>query len=438
MNEGGFHLVSKTNDKHIYIKLLSNKSLLSIWSGQTFSIIGDAFFDLAIMWVVYSQSQSIFLSSLVGVLFHLSSALLSPIAGVLADRFDRKKMIIITNILSAFVVLIVSLTVFIMGYLPTFVALLAIVLLNGLTAFLYPAESSILPDIVGPNLLSSAYGMFTTISNSAALIGSAVAGLFIAGVGAGWAFSIDSLSFIIVAFFIAVAKIPKRQIDPNLSLERKKSSFWIDMVNGWNYIKGFPIMKSFVWLTLLSNIPSFIGSLYPPLVAQQLNGEAGTLGFLEAAGVIGAIFGGIIVGSFERRFGSGRLIVFFWFVVGLCTIGIGLSTSTFLSLVLLFLRTLSTTMASVCIFTVQMALISENFRGRVNGVMRSFAVIAIPISTLIAGGLGEIVGITTLFIISGIWSIGVGFLALTNSHIRKVKVGTKNIEKNTEAIEQKA
>jgi MFS transporter, DHA3 family, macrolide efflux protein len=416
------------NQKKIYRSLFKNKILMLLWSGQTVSIMGDAFYYLAVMWLVYDQSRSVFLSALVGVMFHLSSAILSPFAGVLADRYDRKRLMIMTHILSALAVFAVGVVYFILGYLPMVIAFITIVLLNGLSTFLYPAESSILPDIVGKESLSGAYGVFQTIAQSASLVGNAIAGLAIAAIGTGWALSIDGFSFIVVAFLIAIARIPKRKSTPVVNSNEKRPNMFREMADGWRYIKGLPVIRSLVWLTLLINIPSFIGPLYPPLVENQLDSGAAVFGFLEVAGIIGGMLGGLAAGFFERRFGAGVLMGVFWMLTGFCTIGIGISTSVPLTMGLMFLRTLFITMAGVCIFAVEMAIISENFRGRVNGIRRSFAVIAIPVSTLIAGGLGEILDISVLFSISGVWTMGVGVLALANSNVRKAKVETDPLQ----------
>jgi len=393
-----------------------------LWSGQTVSLIGDAFYYLAVMWLVYNQSKSVFLSALVGVFFHLSSAILSPFAGVLADRFDRKKMIITTHILSAIAVFVVSIIYFYLGYLPIAIAFITIVILNGLSTFLYPAETSILPDILGKESLSGAYGVFQTIAQSASLIGNAIAGFAIATIGTGWALSLDGLSFIIVAIFITLAKIPKRKNTSINSVVGKRHSIIHDLIDGWRYIKGLPVIRSLVWLTLVINIPSFIGSLFPPLVDLQLHSGPEVLGFLKVVGIIGGMVGGFVASIFERRLGAGRLMGFFWGLAGLCTIGMGISTSVPLTMVFVLARTWFLTVASVCLFAIEMAIIEENYRGRVNGIRRSFAVIAIPISTLIAGGLGEVLDISILFAVSGIPTLSVGILALINRHVRNAKV----------------
>ncbi len=81
-----------------YRRLLGNRTLMLLWGGETVSIFGDAFFNLAVLWVVYSQSNSAFQTALVGVVWHLSDIVFGPLAGILADRLDRKRIMVATNL----------------------------------------------------------------------------------------------------------------------------------------------------------------------------------------------------------------------------------------------------------------------------------------------------------------------------------------------------
>ena len=106
----------QTISNGFYRSLLKNQTLMLLWSGKAISVIGDAFFDLAVMWVVYVQSQSILQSATVGIIIHLSTAFFSPIAGALADRWDRKAILWVTNVLSAVVIGFVTLYIFLFDY----------------------------------------------------------------------------------------------------------------------------------------------------------------------------------------------------------------------------------------------------------------------------------------------------------------------------------
>ena len=152
-----------------------------LWAGQTVSAFGDAFFNLAIFWTVYTATGSAFKTAFVQLLWQLSTALFSPLAGVFADRLDRKGLLVGANLLSA-------LAVFGAVLRPELAAqalLGAVPVLNGLGAFAAAARASVLPELVGPGLLVRAGGLFSVGGQVAVLSGSVLAGPVLAGAGLG-------------------------------------------------------------------------------------------------------------------------------------------------------------------------------------------------------------------------------------------------------------
>lgn len=140
-------------------RLLRNRALLLLWSGQTVSTFGDAFFNLAVMWVVWTETQSILQTAVIQALWHLPDMLFAPIAGVLADRWDRKAIMVWTNVLAKVIVGTVGVVMVLSCTLPVVVAFAAIFKLNSLTTFLGPARTSIMPAVVGRDLLVTAWGL---------------------------------------------------------------------------------------------------------------------------------------------------------------------------------------------------------------------------------------------------------------------------------------
>ncbi|MGM7683318.1 MFS transporter [Cytobacillus sp. Hm23] len=417
-------MIGKTKNKDLLTsQLWRNKPLMIIWTGEAISIMGDTFFSLAVMWVIYEQSQSVFQSALVGVIWHISGAVFSPIAGALADFINRKKLLVTIHLLSGSVTFIVAINVIINGYLPLWQAFLSIFVLNALSIFSNPVQASLLPDLVSSKQLLSAAGVFTTLSRLSALLGNVLAGFVIAFVGSGWALSIDSFSFFVVAFCMWIAKIPnahKPQIKQ--SSNRKNFKLITSIVQGGRYIRRDNLLKSIVLLILLLNLASFIGPLYPALVSDQLNGGASIFGMIQVVSLLGGIAGGLLSGLIGKKFRAGSLTLLGWLLAGLCTIGIGISNITIITMLLLFIRTLFITISSVTLYTIQMSLVSSQYRGRVDGLLKSFATIAIPLSTLIAGWFGDFFGIQILFIISGVWIALVSFLGFLIPHFREATI----------------
>ena len=130
-------------------RLFRNPSFVLLWSGQTVSVFGDAFFNLAVMWVVWSETQSTLQTAIIQAIWHLPDVIFAPLAGVLADRWDRKTIMVTTSLAAAAVVAAVALLVALIGHLPPIIAFIAIFKLNSLTAFMSPARASVMPSVVG-------------------------------------------------------------------------------------------------------------------------------------------------------------------------------------------------------------------------------------------------------------------------------------------------
>jgi DHA3 family macrolide efflux protein-like MFS transporter len=413
--------IESTSKRSVYLRLFRNRTLLLLWGGQTISSIGDAFFNLAVMWVVYSQTGSVLQTAIVGVIWHMSDIIFGPIAGTYADRWDRKRIMLFTNVLAAMVVGTVAAIMFGLGYLPPVVAFLSIFLLNSLTVFHAPARASVMPEIVGRDELITASGLFSTVRQAAFLFGNAMAGITIAMMGAVWAVVINSVTFLIVALCIALAQLPARKIIDTFPHGQRPSMFR-EIFDGWRAITDQPVIRAMVWFSLLINVSSFLGPLYPALVNQRLHAGAAAYGAIEAAGIVGGMVGGVLVGLLERHLGAGRLLILGWGLAGICVLGMAASTWITLTVTLEIGLVFGLTLGSVSMGTLTVALIPENYRGRVYGITSGLSVVLIPFSTLAAGLLADTLGVATLFAIGGIWIIGVAGLAWFNPHVRTASI----------------
>ncbi|MCY4436962.1 MAG: MFS transporter [Chloroflexi bacterium] len=407
-------------------RLYRNSSFVLLWSGQTVSVFGDAFFNLAVMWVVWSETQSTLQTAIIQAIWHLPDVLLAPLAGVLADRWDRKAIMVTTSLAAAAVVGAVALLVMLIGHLPPIVAFVAIFKLNSLTTFMNPARASVMPSLVGRDLLTTAQGLFSTARETASLAGSAAAGLLIAAASAVWALAVDAASFLFVALCIALARLPGRaapsaasnEARPRLSL----GSVAQDLREGWRTATGLPVLRALLWLSVLINIGSFMGPLWPALVQERLGGGAGSFGMLLAAGTAGGMFGGLLAGPLERRLGAGRVLASGWSLSGACTLGIAISTWMTATVVLEFVETASLTASMVASGAITITAVPEEYRGRLFGVFRSLSVVLIPASALAGGFIAEFVEIWIMFAAGGEIILALALTAWVNPHVRNARI----------------
>lgn len=406
----------------LYLRVLRNRTVLVLGSGQSISTMGDTFFNLAIMWIVYTQSGSALQTSLIQVVWQLDRIIIGPVAGLLADRAERKRIVVVANLLAAGVVGALATLMAERGQAPSAAIFLAVFLLNSLNTVAGPARVALLPEIVERDLLATTSGLFSTVGSIASLCGSALAGIVVAAVGAAWAVAGDAASFLLAALVVALAPLPARRHQPALTSDQTRSSFLWEIRDGWRVIMEQPVLRALVWLSMLINMAAFLGPLYPALVSQQLHGAAVALGVIEAAGVVGGIIGGAVAGPLERRVGAGPLLISGWGMAGGCTVGMAASSWLPLTAALEAAVVFGLTAGSVAMGAVTQMLVPERYRGRVWGLSGSVAVMSIPLSSLLGGWLTDSVGVAPLFATGGIVMMGVAALAQSNHHVRTARV----------------
>jgi MFS transporter, DHA3 family, macrolide efflux protein len=414
-------LLLRGTDHH---RLIHNRSFVLLWSGQTVSWFGDAFFNLAVMWVVWTETQSTLQTAIIQAVWQLPDALFAPLAGVIADRWDRKSIMVVTSVVAAVVVVAVAVVIAVLGHLPPWVAFVAIFKLNSLTTFMSPARASIMPAVVGRDLLVTASGLHSSAMNAASSLGSVVAGILVAKAGAVWALVIDALSFLFVALCVVAARLPKRTTSPPSDGRplAPGASLVRDLRSGWRAISERPVIRSLLWLGVLLNISSFTGPLWPALVQERLDGGAASYGVLLAAGLVGGVFGGVLAGPIERRIGAGRVVAWGWSMAGVATLGVAASTWLPVTLVLEVIGIFGLTVGGVASGAIMVIFVPDEVRGRVLGISRGMGVATIPVAAVAAGWLAGIIGVVPLFVIGGAYTLAVGVLAWANPHLRAAQI----------------
>jgi len=365
--------------------------------GQGISLIGTWMQQVAMSWLVYSLTNSAWLLGVVAFSGLISNFLLAPFAGVLVDRLDRHRILVVTQTLAMLQALTLA-AVVLTGSAAVWNLILLSIALGLINAFDMPTRQSFVLDMVyNREDLGNAIALNSSLFNSARLIGPSIAGVLVALVGEGLCFLINGISFIaVIACLLAmrIAPTPARVA---------KEDFFRGMKDGANYAFGFPPIKYIIILLAFSALVAMPYPVLMPVFAGEiLTGGADTLGFLMASAGVGALAGAIYLASRKNVFGLDKIIV-----VSSCSFGVGLICFSFSRLVVLSMLFMAVTGFGMVVQlaasnTILQTIADDDKRGRVMSIfVMSFMGLA-PFGSLLYGGLADVIGAPHTLLIGGV------------------------------------
>jgi MFS family permease len=270
---------------------LSNRNYRKYFFGQTTSLIGTWMQMTAQSWLVFTLTHSATDIGFVVALQTLPVLLLGPYGGVVADRVDKRKLMIVLQSamgVQAAILAVLSLT-HVVTYLD--VCILAIVLgLNN--AFENPSRQSFMMEMVGPKDLRNAVSLNSTMNNVARAVGPAVAGVLIASVGEGWCFAINAMSFVAVVASLMIMDLSI--LTPSVPTERAKGQ----LREGFRYVAATPkLLYPLIMMALVGMLAYEFQVSLPIVAGRVFHGNSEDYGLLMASMGIGAVIGGLWTAS---------------------------------------------------------------------------------------------------------------------------------------------
>src|SRR5258708_11262951 len=283
-----------------FSSLQANPNYRLYWSGAFLSNIGTWMQMVAQGWLVYQLTGSTLLLGVVSFAGSIPILFLSIFGGVLADRTERRKLMVFTQI--AMMLLAFLLAALTFAHLITVWYIMAISFSNGVVnAFNAPVRQSLIPDLVPLEHLHSAIAMNSAQFQSSRILGPALAGITLAAFGPAWCFLINGVSFLTVIAALLFVTVPA--LAP-----RKPQSMLNNVAEGLHYVRTDPTMFA---LLLVAAIPGLFGQPYQPMlpsvVSNLLQLGATGLGFVESAAGAGALIGALFVASLSQSRRPGRI-----------------------------------------------------------------------------------------------------------------------------------
>jgi len=381
----------------IIFRSLQYRNYRLFFGGQSISLIGTWIQRIAMPWLVYSLTGSVFLLGVVGFAGQIPTFLLGPFAGVLSDRWNRYHILIVTQILAMIQALILTFLFFI-GIIEVWHIIFLSILLGCINAFDIPARQSFVIEMVEKKEdLGNAIALNSLMFNSARLLGPSIAGVLIASAGEGICFLLNGLSylFVIASLILMKVKSKKREIqNPNVIKELKE---------GFSYTFGFAPIKSIILLLGLISLMGIPYVVLMPVFAKEiLHGGPHTFGFLMGASGVGALMGAIYLASRRSVLGLGKIIPLSACIFGFGLITFSLSRLFLLSLVLMIIIGLGMMLQLASSNTILQTIVDDDKRGRV----MSFYAVALmgtaPFGSFLAGSLAGFLGAPNTLLIGGI------------------------------------
>jgi MFS family permease len=373
--------------------------------GQAISLIGTWMQQVAVGWLVYRLTGSPFLLGLVAFMAQAPTFVLSPIAGVAADRFDKHKLVIATQALMMLQAAILAVLV-----LTETVAVWHIVLLMGvlgcLSGFDIPARQSYLLELVGSRAdLPNAIALNSSVFNAARLVGPAIAGFVVSAAGEGICILLNAVSYVAVLAALMAIRPGARAAPP------VTGAMFARIREGFRYAFGFaPIRTILTMVAVVSVVAVPFTVLLPVVATDVLGGGARTLGFLMSATGLGALAGALYLASRKTVRGLGRVIAVSAVIFGGALIAVSLSRSTPLSMAFLAVAGFGMMSQMASSNTVLQTLVDDDKRGRVMSLYSMSYIGMAPLGSLLAGGLAARVGAPLTIAIGGILCIGAALL----------------------------
>jgi MFS family permease len=369
------------------LRALQHRNYALFFSGQTVSLIGTWMTRLATSWLVYRLTNSAFLLGVVGFSGQIPALLLGPVAGVWVDRWNRHRVLVITQVLS--MVQSLLLAVLALSHRITVTDIILLSLFQGaINAFDMPARQAFVIQMVGNREdLPSAIALNSSMVNASRLLGPSIAGAVIAVAGEGYCFLIDGLSYIaVIASLLAMHVTELQEV-------KARRSVWQELSTGWSYVSSFvPIRSILLLLSLLSLVGMPYTVLMPVFAARVLHGGAHTLGFLMGAAGVGALISAAMLAARKTVLGLGRIIAMTSAIFGAGLIAFSFSRVLWLSLLLMVFTGFGMMQTMAASNTVLQTIVDDDKRGRVMSFYSMAFQGVTPFGSLFAGMVASRIG----------------------------------------------
>jgi MFS family permease len=389
--------VSKNGELPAILRALKHRNFQLFFSGQLISLIGTWMQNIAQAWLVYRLTGSSLLLGAIGFAEQFPVFLVAPLGGIVADRHDRHRVVIGTQIASMVLASVLA-TLTLTKLIHVWHIFVLASLLGVVNAFDIPGRQSFLVEMVGKDDLMNAIALNSSMFNGARIIGPAIAGILVAKIGEGWCFFANAVSYIAVLAGLAMMRVSPPVYQPATGSPVKR------MIEGFRWSRQTRPIRA---LLLLLGLVSLVGMPYtilmPVFADKILHGGARGLGILMGATGVGALLGALTLASRTGVRGLGRWVAFSCAGFGASLILFSFSQWFWVSVALLLPVGFCMMLQMSSSNTLIQAMVPDELRGRVMAVYSMMFMGMAPFGALMGGALADRIGAP--------WTVGIGAVA---------------------------
>jgi len=387
------------------------RNIILFLSSQTISLFGSMLVQYAITWYITLNTQSGVMMTISIICGFLPTFFLSPFAGVWADRYNRKLLIILSDSMIAAATLIIAI-LFIMGHDAMWLLFVASAIRALGGGIQTPAVNAFIPQLVPEEKLTKVNAVNSSIQSITMLIAPMISGALLTKASIEAIFFIDVITaaIAVITLFLFL-KVPAH----SKALEKQTVSYFSDLGEGIKYIRNHTYVKAFmVFCAIFFFLAAPASFLTPLQVSRNYDEDVWRLTAIEIAFSVGMMLGGIIMaswGGFKNKIYTMTLTAF---VIGACTISLGLVTSFGIYLFVMAVIGIVIPMFNTPATVLLQQKVEPNFLGRVFGVLGMISSSMMPLGMLVFGPLADIIRIEYLLIGTGIVTFIEGFFLIAN------------------------
>ena len=389
------------------------------FTGQSVSLIGTWMQRTGVSWVIYTMTHSAFMLGITVFATQFPSFVLSLYGGIVSDRYNRYKIMLITQTAAMIQAVLLAILIFTNHYTVWEILILSVIL-GIVNAFDMPARQPMVHEIIHDKTdLPNALALNSSMVNLARVLGPALSGIVLQKLGAGICFSLNALSFVAVIISLLLMKLPPYQSKP---VKKKISS---EMVEGFVYLKKTPaIGMILLMLAIMSLLVLPYNTLLPIFAKVIFKGDAITFGYINSFIGIGALGGAFFLASVKPDTDLKIILLVNTLIFGVCLMLF--SHISYFPLAMVFATITGFGMMSLT--TISNTIIQLKSDPRMRGRVMSYFALAffgmMPMGSLLIGTVSQQIGAPNMLLIQGMIAV---IIALVFSRfLRKDKLNKKN------------